>query len=92
MPHLAHEYSHAWALVAVVQAELHLVSMSIERGDIIVDLVARNHETLKFPFYTHKKHSLYLVYILVEVYNVTLVIRDKLGNFRNNSLLIRAVQ
>ena len=40
--HLTHEYRHAWALVAVIERELHLVALGIERGDIIIEFVARN--------------------------------------------------
>ena len=92
MTHLAHENGHTWALVAIIEAELHLVTLCIERGDVIVEFVAWNQETLEFPFYTHKEHTLYLVYILIQVHNVTLIIGDKLGYFRNDTLLIRAVE
>ena len=91
MAHFRHEDRHPRALVAVIQAELHLVALCIERRDVVVKLVARNEESFELPFYSHEKHALHLVHILVEIDDVSLIIRNKFRNLRNDTLLIRAM-
>ena len=91
MAHLRHEYRHPRALVAVIEREFHLIALRIKRRDIVVKFVARNEETFEFPFYTHEKHTVYLIHILVEVDNITFIISDKLSHFRDDTLLVRAV-
>ena len=90
--HLGYEDGHTWTLIAEVQAEFHLVTLRIKGGDVLVNLVARNHKSFQFPLYTHKKHAVHLVNILIEVNDISLIIGDKLSYFRNNTLLIRAVE
>ena len=90
--HLRDEDSHAWLLVAVVQAELHLIALGVERRDVFVDLVAGNQETLQFPLNAHEEHAVKLVYVLVKVDDVTLIVSNKLRHFCNNTLLVRAME
>ena len=79
--HFRDEYCHTGALVAVIEREFHLVALGIERGDIVIEFVARNQKAFEFPFYAHKEHAVYLVDILVEVDDVAFVVGDKLGHF-----------
>ena len=81
MTHLAHEDGHSRTFVAVIQREFHLISLGIERHDVVVELVAGDKESLQLPFYAHKKHALHLIYILIEVDNVAFVVGYKLGHF-----------
>ena len=92
MAHLRHEDGHPGALVAVIERELHLVALGIERGDIFVDLVAWNEEAVEFPFYAHEEHAVLLVHILVQVDDVPFVVGDESGHFCNDALLVRAMQ
>ena len=90
--HLTNEDSHTWTLIAEVQAEFHLVTLRIKGGDVLVNLVARNHKSFQFPLNTHKKHAVHLINILIQVNDISLIIGDKLSYFRNNALLIGAVE
>ena len=90
--HLADEQSHARTLIAVIQAELHLIALGIQRSDIIIDFLAWNLEPFQFPFYTHEEHPLYLIDILIQINDVSLVIRYKLCYVRNDTLLVGAMQ
>ena len=92
MAHLADEDCHAWALVAVVEAELHLVALRIERVDVVVELVARNQEPFQFPFYAHEEHPFYLIDVLVQIDDVAFVVGDKLRHLRDDALLVGAMQ
>ena len=89
--HLADENCHTRTLVAVVQAEFHLITLRIQCSYVIIYLVARNHKPFEFPFYTHEKHALYLINILIQINNVTLVISNKLCHLRDNTLLVGAM-
>ena len=92
MAHLADEDSHAWTFVAVVETELHLVALRIERVDVVVELVARNQEPFQFPFYAHEEHPFYLIDVLVQIDDVALVVSDELRHFRDDALLVGAVK
>jgi hypothetical protein len=91
MTHLGYEDRHAWTLIAVVETKLHLIALGIEGGNIFVEFIARNKESLEFPFYSHEEHAIYLVYVLVKIDDVSSVVGDKLSYFRNDTLLVRAV-
>jgi hypothetical protein len=91
MTHLGYEDGHAWTLIAVVETKLHLIALGIEGGNIFVEFIARNKESLEFPFYSHEEHAIYLVYVLVKIDDVSSVVGDKLSYFRNDTLLVRAV-
>ena len=92
MTHLRHEDGHPRTLVAVVEREFHLIALGVERSDVVVKLVARDEEALQFPFDAHEEHAFHLVHILIQVDDVSFVIRDKFRHFRDDTLLIRAVQ
>ena len=79
--HLRHEDRHSRTLVAIVERELHLIALGIESGEIIVELVAWDKESVEFPFYSHKEHTFYLVHILVEIDDVSFVVCYKFRYF-----------
>ena len=81
MTHLRDENRHPRTLVAVIERELHLIALGIERGDIVVELVAGDEESLELPFYAHEEHAIHLVYILIQVDNVAFVVGYKFGHF-----------
>ena len=81
MAHFRHENRHSWTFVAEIQLTCHLVSLGIKRIDVFLDFFTRNQEFLQFPFNSHKKHAVLFVYILVKVYDIALVIRDKSSDF-----------
>ena len=89
--HLRHEDGHARTLVAVVERELHLVALGIQRADVFVYLVARYQETVQFPLYAHEENAVLAVNVLVEIDNISLIVGNKLGYFRYNALLVGAV-
>ena len=90
--HLADEDSHAWALVIKVKVERHTVTLGIEGVYIFLNFLSGNKKSLQFPFYTHEKHAVLMVNILVKIDDVALVVGDEFGYFRNNALLVGAVQ
>ena len=92
MAHLRNENGHARTLVAIIERELHLIALSIERGDVIVEFVAGNQKTVQFPFYAHKEHAVLFVNILVKVDDVSFIIRYKFSHFRYDALLVRTVK
>ena len=90
--HLGNEDSHTGTLVAIVERELHLIALGIERGDIVVDLVARNEEAVQLPLNAHEEHAFNLIYVLIEVHNVTLVVCDEFRYLCDDALLVGAMQ
>ena len=81
MAHLRDEDGHAGPLVAVIEAELHLVALGIERGNVVVDLLPGNEETVQFPLYAHEEHAVLTVNILIEIDDVALVVGNKFRHF-----------
>ena len=90
--HLRDEDGHAGPTVAEVEAELHLVSLSVERVNIFADFLAGDEEAVQLPLYAHEEHAVLAVYILVKVNDVALVVGNKLGYLRDNALLVGAVE
>ena len=92
MAHFRHEDGHARLLVIVVQTESHLVPLGIECFDILFNFITRHEEVVKLPFNAHEENTILAVNILVEIDDVTVVIRNELGYFCNDAWLIRAMQ
>ena len=91
MAHLRNEDGHAWTLVAIIEAELHLIALCVEGCDVFVNLIAWNQEAVEFPFYSHEEHAVLTVNILIKVNNISLVVGNKFRHFRDDALLIGAV-
>ena len=92
MAHFANKNCHSWTFVTKIQFTRHLVALSIQCIDVFLNFIAWNQEMLQFPFNTHKKHAVLLVHILVKVNDISLIICNKSGYLRNNSLLVRTMQ
>ena len=78
MAHFRDEDSHAGLHVVEIEVEGDAIALRVERGDIFVNLVARNEEVVKFPFDAHEEHRVNRIHILVEIDDVSLVVCDKL--------------
>lgn len=90
--HLADEKCHARLLVIEVKIALDSETDSVESIDNILDLVAWNKETVKFPLDSHEENAINAVYILIEINDVSVIVRDEFGNLRDNTLTVRAVK
>ena len=78
MAHLAHKNRHARLHVVEIKIERNSVALCVESRDVFLNLVTWNQEVVEFPFYTHKKHRVNRVNILVQVNDVSFIICDKL--------------
>jgi len=92
MAHLAHENGHARTLITEIKVASHLVSLCVKRVDVFIDLVARDEEILQFPFDPHEKHPVFPIYVLVQINDISLVVRNKLRDFRNDAWPIGTMQ
>ena len=92
MVHLRHEECHAWLLVAEIEAELHVVALCIEGADILFEFLCWNKEFLECPFDAHEEVFFDMIDILVEVDDITVVVGDELGDFRDDALLVGAMK
>ena len=52
----------------------------------------RNQEIFQFPLDTHEKDILYVVYILIQIDNITLVHRYKVRYFRQDARFVGTVK
>ena len=92
MAHLADENGHTGTYVVEIKAEGHLIALGVKSGDVFLDLVTGNEEIIQLPFKTHEENTILTVDILVEVDDVPLVVGDEFGHFRDDALLVGAVQ
>ena len=90
--HFRNEDRHLRLRARKIEPEGHLVFLRIERIKIVLDLLFRNQKTVQIPAYTHEKHVFGMVYVLVEVNDIAFVYRDKVRNFCQNTLFVRAIQ
>ena len=81
MAHLRYKNGHTRTAVAEIKAKLYLEALLIERLNILLDFLAWYQKRVQFPLYPHKKHAVLMVYILVEVNNVSLVVRNEFCYF-----------
>ena len=77
MAHLAHENCHAGTNIIEIKIECHLVTLCVQYVDVFLYLLARDEKIVKFPFYTHEKHTVLTIYILVKIYNVAFIVGDE---------------
>ena len=91
MVHFRYKECHAWAYVAEVEAELHVVALCIEGTDVLFELLCGYEEFLECPFDTHEEVLFDMIDILVEVDDVSVVVGDELCDFCDDALLIGAV-
>ena len=91
MAHLAHEDSHAGTLVIKVEIERHLVSPAVQGLDIFLYLIPRDEKFLQLPLYAHEEHTVFSIHVLVQIDDVSLVVCNELGHFRDDARLVRAV-
>ena len=89
--HLADEDGHARALVGEIEVERHLIACRVERGQVFLDFILGDEEFLEFPLDAHEEHAVLAVHILVEIDDVSLVVGNELGYFRNDSRLVGTV-
>lgn len=92
MTHLAHKYGHARLDIAEMQTERHVISLGIQRLDIVLKLFPWYCEIAELPLQPHEKHAVQTVYILVKIYNVTVIVGYKLCYLCYNALLVRAMK
>ena len=90
--HLAHEDSHARLDIIKIKIGCHIVSLGIESVDVFLYLFPWDEELVEFPFYSHEKHTVLAVNILVEIDDVAQIIRYEFGYLRDDALLVRTVQ
>ena len=89
--HLRHKESHALRTVGEREAIDHIVALSVEGEEVVVDFLLRNKEFFEVPLYAHIKYAINAVNILVEVENITAIGVDKLGDYSNDTRLVGAV-
>jgi len=90
--HLADEDRHPRLLVREVYAEIHPVAGTEHRVDVFSDLFTGNQEPVEFPLYPHEEDLLDSVDVLVEVDDISAVVRDELRHVSDYSLPVRAVE
>ena len=77
MGHLWNKDSHTRFCIGEIETEIHLIFLCIQSGKIILNLFLRHQKIFQFPFNTHKKDILYMVYILIQIDNITFIHRYK---------------
>ena len=92
MAHLTDEDSHTRTYIAEIEMESHLIALSVESVQIVLNLISRNQEVLQFPFYSHKEHAILTVNILIEIDDVSIIVGDELCQLRDDSQLVWTVQ
>ena len=90
--HLRHENSHTRFDIRKIKAKTHSVLLRIQCFKIVLYLLLRNQKAFQFPLDTHEKNILHMVYILIQIDNITFVYRYKICYFCQNSRLIGTVK
>ena len=89
---LGNENSHTWFYIREIKAKIHFIFLPVESSEIIFNFLLRNQKVFQFPFNTHKEYVLYMVYILIQIDNISFVYRNKVCHFRKDSRFVGTVQ
>ena len=92
MRQLRNENCHTRFYIRKIKAEIHFVLLAVKCSEIIFNLFLGNQKVFQFPFNTHEEDVFYMVYILIQIDNISFVYRNKVCHFRKDSRFVGTVQ
>ena len=79
---LGYENSHTWFYIREIKTKIHFIFLPVECSEIIFNFFLWNQKIFQFPFNTHEEDVLYMIYILIQIDNISFVYRNKVCHFR----------
>ena len=92
MRQLRNENCHTRFYIRKIKAEIHFVLLAVKCSEIIFNLFLGNQQVFQFPFNTHEEDVLYMIYILIQIDNISFVYRNKVCHFCKDSRFVGTVQ
>ena len=89
---LGYENSHTWFYIREIKTKIHFIFLPVECSEIIFNFFLWNQKIFQFPFNTHEEDVLYMIYILIQIDNISFVYRNKVCHFRKDSRFVGTVQ
>ena len=91
MRHFGNKDSHALHMFCKTDAERHIVAFAVKSAKVITYFVFWNYELRQVPLYTHIKHAVDSIHILIQIENITSILIDEPSDYGDNAALVRAV-
>jgi hypothetical protein len=92
MAHLAHENRHPGLFITEIDPGMHIITYAQFLFNRIVDAFPRDGESVQVPFDAHEKTLIDPVNVLVEIYDITVVMGYESRDIRYNTLPVRTMQ
>ena len=88
MRHFGNKDCHPRLSVGEVNLELHLMFLRVEGLEIFFDFLRRDEKLVEAPLHPHKEDLLGVIDILVEIYDVAVVVRNEIGQLGDEPRLV----
>ena len=86
--HFGDKNRHPRLAVGEVNLELHLMFLRVEGLEVLFDFLGRDEKLVEAPFHPHKEDFLGVIDVLVEIYDVAVVVRDEIGQLGDEPRLV----